>query len=75
MQACRLLQGALHTACIICAASLWAWHLGHKAAMQPIAQKYGRFFNYMTFVTLSLQLLQYAIALPAAVFSNLPVGF
>lgn len=71
---CRLSQGALHTATICCALSLWVWHLGDTAAVQPIAQKYGWFFNYMTFVALSLQLLHYAAALLADVLPSLPVS-
>ena len=70
----RLSQGALHTATICCAISLWAWHLGDTAAVQPIAQKYGWFFNYLTFVALSLQLLHCAAALLADVLPSLPVS-
>ncbi len=34
----------------------------YLSAKQRIAQKYGWFFNYMTFVTLTLQLIQYMLA-------------
>lgn len=69
----RLAQGAFHSATICCAVSLWLWHLGATAAAQPIAHKYGWFFNYMTFVTLSLQMLHYLTALPVDLLPGLPV--
>lgn len=69
----RLVQGALHSATICSAVLLWVWHLGETAAAQPIAHKYGWFFNYMTFVTLSLQLLHNFTALPADLLPGLSV--
>lgn len=53
---------------------LWFWHLGEIASKQRIAQKYGWFFNYMTFVTLTLQLIQYMLALPVELFKKVPVS-
>jgi len=48
--------------------------LGKLAAKQPVAQKYGWFFNYMTFDTLTLQLIQYVLALPGDIFKRVPVS-
>lgn len=71
---CRFVQGALHTVVVSSVGYLWFWHLGEIASKQRIAQKYGWFFNYMTFVTLTLQLIQYMLALPVELFKRLPVS-
>ncbi len=71
---CRFVQGALHTVIVSSVGYLWFWHLGEIAAKQRIAQKYGWFFNYMTFVTLTLQLIQYMLALPVELFKKVPVS-
>ena len=71
---CRFVQGALHTVVVSSVGYLWFWHLGEIAAKQRIAQKYGWFFNYMTFVTLTLQLIQYLLALPTELFKRVPVS-
>lgn len=71
---CRFLQGTLHTVVVSIVGYLWFWHLGENAAKQHIAQTYGWFFNYMTFVTLTLQLIQYMLALPTEIFKRVPVS-
>ncbi|KAL0048358.1 hypothetical protein WJX82_001548 [Trebouxia sp. C0006] len=68
----RFVQGALHTVVVSSVGYLWFWHLGEIASKQRIAQKYGWFFNYMTFVTLTLQLIQYMLALPVELFKKVP---
>lgn len=68
----RFLQGTLHTVVVSIVGYLWFWHLGENAAKQHIAQTYGWFFNYMTFVTLTLQLIQYMLALPTEIFKRVP---
>lgn len=69
----RVVQSILHISILACAGCLWFWHLGHVAAKQPIAQKYGWFSNYMTFDALTLQLIQYVLVLPADLFKSVPV--
>ncbi|KAA6426345.1 MAG: hypothetical protein FRX49_03456 [Trebouxia sp. A1-2] len=66
------IQGAFHTVVVASVAYLWFWHLGEVAAKQRIAQKFGWFLNYMTFVTLTLQLIQYVLALPTEFFKWVP---
>ncbi len=70
----RAVQAFVRLVSIGCATLLWVWHLGDVAAKQPVAQKFGWFFNYMTFDTMTLQLIWFVLALPADLFATVPVS-
>ena len=54
-----------HAVLVTAFAAVWGWHLTPKANSQEVAQKFGWFFNYLTFYSFSVQLFQFCICLIA----------
>lgn len=53
----------MHTVLSVAFGCVWLWHLTADANQQPIASNYGWFFNYVTFLPLSFQALQFPLCI------------
>lgn len=59
------IQACVHLALVTAFAAVWGWHLTPQANAQDVAKKFGWFFNYLTFFSFSVQLLQFIVCLLA----------
>lgn len=60
-------QAIIHVILLTAFAAVWGWHLTPQANLQEVAQEFGWFFNYLTFYSFTVQLLQFGICLLADV--------
>ncbi|KAL0024524.1 hypothetical protein WJX79_000742 [Trebouxia sp. C0005] len=58
-------EACVHLALATAFAAVWGWHLTPQANSQEVAKKFGWFFNYLTFFSFSVQLLQFFVCLLA----------
>ncbi len=61
----RTEQACVHLALATAFAAVWGWHLTPQANSQEVAKKFGWFFNYLTFFSFSVQLIQFFVCLLA----------
>jgi hypothetical protein len=61
----RTEQACVHLALATAFAAVWGWHLTPQANSQEVAQKFGWFFNYLTFFSFTVQLIQFFVCLLA----------
>ena len=59
------IQACVHLALVTAFAAVWGWHLTPQANAQDVAKQFGWFFNYLTFFSFSVQLLQFIVCLLA----------
>lgn len=58
-------EACVHLALATAFAAVWGWHLTPQANSQEVAKKFGWFFNYLTFFSFSVQLIQFFVCLLA----------
>ena len=66
-------RACAHALLVTAFAAVWVWHLTPQANSQEVAKKFGWFFNYLTFFSFSVQLVQFIVCFMADLSPKVPV--